>query len=752
MLHEILLSLSGHPSPLFDGAKDRGANGQDSFPLVSPAEAALLQSLGNLSQLHRDVRDYCSVISSSHSSTICRAVATTIASVLLGGFQQKILNVEQSVLLKDAEYVGGYDIVPLSTIVSEFSPWNRRLEWLWEVVQIVQPEGTAQDKRRTSTLRSCSGASIIDHLRSEMQTGYRDIEEMASILVKSAEVAWMRQLSTWILYGKLPAFGAEDFFIKEETEARMRDEDETIFSMHTRLLPRFVSPSTASSVVFVGRTLNHIRSKKLVSATKTGSVAPPELALLSLHLQKLSALSFPIASIELASAVSAIRLSLSQRTLSQILPLSRIVEVLSLLHSFLLLENGEFAMLLIEQADKSIRERQRQGPQSTHVQALGNISVRDGEVAAVLSQTLSELFALRNGDYDDLADEELDLARELLRLSVTKPKQSRPPTPGREADEEATEIKLADTAFDDLLFPNSTTLSITRRAPLDLFLSSKDLSIYSSIHAYLLGIRRAHVHLSSLWKHSSLRRTYPTPWGPPLSNSKHGSRRLEQGRQRENDRTKSMRPIWAASTSAMFLLAELGGYIQGEVVKGAWEHFRCWLNPEESYDTATDAPNHDPETLGIAHRAYLRSISQAMFLADKVFTERLRSFLNNVDYLVALITRLQTVQQNLDLETDEGVVDTFANYAQEEADIMSDLHEARSALQAGVLDVVERLREIDEHRLGGSRAMDQYTMRDSKTYVPRKGSGVDQLLLKLEFGTGVPQRGEIESDEDGEEM
>jgi hypothetical protein len=56
---------------------------------------------------------------------------------------------------------------------------------------------------------------VIDRLRSELQTGYQDVEEAARSLVAVAEVAWLKQVSAWILYGKLPSFGADDFFVQQ---------------------------------------------------------------------------------------------------------------------------------------------------------------------------------------------------------------------------------------------------------------------------------------------------------------------------------------------------------------------------------------------------------------------------------------------------------------------------------------------------------------------------------------------------------
>lgn len=82
------------------------------------------------------------------------------------------------------------------------------MDWLWEILQFMSNDKTA------GGLKWCSGAQIIDRLCKELQTGYSDIEDSAVNLVKVAEMAWLKQVSAWVLYGRLPSFGQDDFFIE----------------------------------------------------------------------------------------------------------------------------------------------------------------------------------------------------------------------------------------------------------------------------------------------------------------------------------------------------------------------------------------------------------------------------------------------------------------------------------------------------------------------------------------------------------
>ncbi|GME34188.1 Spc97/Spc98 family protein [Neofusicoccum parvum] len=486
MLHEILLSLSGHPSSLFDAEKpDSGSPiTPASFPLLSPPEAELLSNIARLAQLHRAIRSHAQTVSSSHPSTICRAVATAITSSHLAKFQQKILDVEARILKQDASIVGAYNIVPLAGVVAEFDEWTRRMEWYWEMACFMLPKESAS-KSKSKDSGACTGAGLIDRLRQEAQTGYPDVEAAALDLSKVAETAWLRQLSAWVLYGRLPTHGMKDFFI-----AQIKGEDSIVdYISDSKLLPKFVSARTASSILFIGRSLDQIRNRGAV---------------------------------------------------------------VFLLSEFV----GYFEGEVVQESWKNFR-RWIVGSESDTEQPSSS-SESDNEEA---------------------------------------PELSRPPTQHR-------------------------------------LRQSQQLS------------------------------------RPPTSTS--------------------LRPSPRAS--------------------------------------------HDPEILASAHRLFLRSLSYSLLLTDLPYTHALRSFLTHVDELVAFIERLRTVQQNLDLERDEGVVDALANYEQEEKDVLLELDRARKRVDSDLRSLVGRLRELDKERVGTGLFGDGETIGG---FEPWKGGGVDRLLMKLDFGASA---------------
>ncbi|KAK0627669.1 gamma-tubulin complex component protein [Immersiella caudata] len=776
MLHEILLSLSGHPSPLFRSAA--GAPGTHGAALaddgiITPSERALLASLAHLGNLHIKLRSFTAQIAVQHASVICRAVAAAVEEIHLAAFQRKVLEVEEGILRKDAGLVGAYDIVPLTAVVGEFGGWTRRMEWLWEVVQFMMggKEG------------GCTGAMVIDRLRGELQTGYRDVEEAARSLVGIAEVAWLKQVSAWILYGKLPSFGADDFFVQRA------EEDEEEYTCANSLLPSFVTPSTAASMLFVGRSLNQIRVKSAEDPSLRGTDH------LFTQLAQLAKLQHPLDSATFARTVTDIRHFLSRTTLQRLLPPAKVLEILQLLRDFFLLRRGEFAMALTQQADDKIRSRWRRAENLAYEKrdGLANVVVKDGEVAAVLARTWSVMGSMQGEHAEE--DEGLELARSLLRLTLHKSRSgSKTPTAARDL------TSIAPTPFRNLLFSVPVVLTLQIPSPLDLFLGQSDLQTYTAINSYLLSLRRAHIRLTDLWKITSLRRHHPAPPAPPYGSTRGGRAKVLLLRQRHTSRSNILRNAWATASATIFFLGETEGYLQTEVVAGLSEGFHQWLtagedeqreeshakppSPKRSSSEEQDEEEddiwlaestssrlsvsekhesdnlssyrhpHDPQTLATAHRCYLRTLTRRLLLTRQSFTDPLYELLAHTDRLVALIHRLHAVWTAADLEADVGVVDAFVDLAREERDVQRDIRDVEGRVKRGIEGLIAELRQLEadgaaawaeEEEDGEGEDDETDVMGETGRYVPRRVGGVDRLLMKLDFGSWFGgQRGDDE--------
>ena len=742
MLHEIVLSLSGHASPLLS---TNAANPSSS--LLSPPEKALLASVTSLSEKYRKIRSAAKKISTESKSSTCQSVATAISSKYLGDFQRKVLEVESGILRKDASSVGAYNIVPLTAVVGEFSEWTRLMDWLLRITQLMMED-------------RCTGSRLINKLNKQLQTGYTDIEEAALHLGQVAESAWLRQASCWILYGRLPSYGY-DFFLQE---------DKGRYEINQDLLPHFASPSTARSIMFIGKSLHQIRTK---SETSTSCIS----ALLPKHLQLLSSMQHPITSSSMSNTICAIRRNLSQTALQDLLPLSKIQEVLHIFHDFFLLNRGEFAIALVNEADERMRSRWQRSDNLAYEkrEKLSDVVIKEGEVTAILARTWTSMFGLHGITGED--EDELDMARDMINLSIEKA--------GKSAF-----LTTASTAmFHTTLLSVPTALSLKISSPLDLFLSQKEVEIYSSINAYLLSIRRAHLRLSGLWKITSLRRHHPAPPVPPFGSTPQGGAITGRLRTRAETRSAQMRNVWATSSSALYVLGELAAYFQGEVVTVTWEDFQHWISgteptsasrpstrgskrkiphDEEGSDASMhshDRPapklenTHDPQTLSAAHQRYLLSLRHQLLLTATAFTESLFKLLQKIDLVVALVHRIHAVWTSMDLEADEGVVDAFSDHRKEEYEAGNQLSSATMDVKSGISNLVSILRLIDQDSEGREDALEQlesqiedFVLTDDEKFRPKKAGRVDRLLMKLDFGGWIAPENVADYESSDEEI
>lgn len=566
MLHEILLSLAQGPSPLLCSLSIKATDTDELLQSrLSPAEQALLNSLAqNLGQKHKNIREKASIISTSHPSTVCRALSTAIIATHLAKFRRKILEVESDILEENASVVGAYNVVPLSAIVGAFDGWGRKLEWLWDLVQHVQaPSDTGNSRLTQSCQDPCTAAAAITYLRNATHTGYQDIEEISLDLVKVAETAWLKQVSAWVLYGRHPTHGAADFFITRQAASGNQSGSVDMYTIEDSLIPPFVTKAVAQSILFIGKSLNHIRERQSSTTIVSSKALAPELTLLPIHLAHLSALQYPLNCSNFSAAIGAIRHSLSQNALQKLLPMSKVLEMLHILTDFFLLERGEFAVALLTAADERLLSRNMTDRSKQNLATdLASMTINEGEVSAVLARTWNALSSLQSVDDEDV-DEELDLPRELINLSIKAVGPNSQESRGFTS-------KPAAASFDDILLPSSTTLSLHVPPPLDLFLTPSDVNLYSHMHAYLLAIRNAHLQLSKLYLLSVLRRDHPSPRIPISRNHHDAFDAVARVRAKADKRTKAMRPTWATIGSAAFFLAELGEYFQGEVVKDSW--------------------------------------------------------------------------------------------------------------------------------------------------------------------------------------
>ena len=206
--------------------------------------------------------------------------------------------------------------------------------------------------------------------------------------------------------------------------------------------------------------------------------------------------------------------------------------------------------------------------------------------------------------------------------------------------------------------------------------------------------------------------------------------------------------------------------------------------PTSSSRRPPPLPPHDPQTLAVAHRAYLRALTRRLLLTQQPFADALYVLLVHTDHLVALVHRLQGIWAALDLEADVGVVDAFVDLEREEREVRRDMGRVEARVREGVAGAVAELRVLEadseafENMVGGGggggggdgdgdaeegdgspavelggggcRGVGEGVLGEAQgRYVPRRVGGVDRLLMKLDFGSwfDAGRRGGVASDD-----
>ncbi|QIW99385.1 hypothetical protein AMS68_004903 [Peltaster fructicola] len=694
MLHEILLALAGHPSPLLEGK-------QNAIPglALSASERQLLSTIDTLSRLHRQLKQHLDTIVKKHQSMICRAVATSLQQTHLERFQLKILDVEASILRKDSSTVGAYDIVPLAYIVAQFDEWQRRMAWYYELATFILPVDHEH--------AACSGAALIDRLRIDAQTGFPDIEQAAIELSRVAELSWLKQLASWLTNGTINPHGKDDFFVQREKNS----EDQLIFRQCRDLLPKFVSNATATSMLFIGRSLQQLlQSQAGFDGRASGRIKTD--IVIGTHMKLLRELTLPVVAAQLNHTIAAMRISLSRNVLQDLLPIRTMHVALEALRRYFLLSDSDFATCLIAEAERRLESRWRNMDrlaQMDPLKALQGLSIKDTETGQVLRQTWKVMASTAQ---QDIEDDVLEFAEKHISLTISKKAPSRPATADSAAD---VRLQLSPVAFNDLLFSTPTTLSLQIKAPLDLFLSAFDVGIYTHINAYLLSLRRAQQRLEDLWRRN------PT-------------KRSSAGAMREHN--SSLRKVWASCSAALLLLSEMSAYLIATVTNPSFKHYQDWTgqhelqpvgNTEANGEKDEEKVQKDPETLAAGHRAFLDCLAYALLLTDLGYTKAIRSLLGVVEQVTSVFVRF------LDARAKDGSISVQTDAQLSEQDkLQGELNKACLKLDTERRNVVARLRDLHQQRVGPDRYL-ATSKRYTGGYEPLKVGGLDHLLMKLEY-------------------
>lgn len=450
MLHELLLVLSAHDSSIFKPWPPPPSNPEtiildNTFDNIHPSERAALNNLAHLSFLHKSLQQAVSKLIQSHSSVVVRAIVSGVRDKV-HHFQKAVEEIETMILTRDDSVVGAFDIVPLARLTTLLGDWDRIIGYLYKFV--------------SGITRDSTGAHVLNQLHRDKQTGYPDIEEIVIKLIAAGEEAWLRQVTSWVLYGRIPQLGQSDFFIHPSTDPNVSALDENAFIIEWSLWPDNLPRETASSILFIGRALARIQMQSPGYQSTTQQI-------LKSHLDLLTTVIFPINPSLFAKVITSIRLSLSSSVLSDLLPLNTIIRLLHRFRQDFLLGHGSLMTTLLSVTEDYL---------TRHADHDGG-TIKEAEINNLLTKSWSIISRLENIDEHDPEQEAYEKS---LKLCLVK---------ARDTDEE----------FDAFLVGERVQLRYEITWPLDLFLSRGDGVVYNRIFNFLLAMKRAQGRLTSLW-------------------------------------------------------------------------------------------------------------------------------------------------------------------------------------------------------------------------------------------------------------
>lgn len=722
MLHEILLSLSGIPSPIFEdiNLNDKQVDSRNgSFtPYISEPEREMLKILASIADLQSKVKEKSISLSTSQYSPICRAISTSIRTTHLQAFTNKVLEVESAILRNDAAYVGAYRSVPLSTLLTEFQPWSRPLRWLSKTLEFL--------------LTGCSTGKVFSYLDRECQTGYSDLKDIATALLVIAEQAWINCMMPWLLFGELPRTGNNSFMV--QISGSDGDGEYEVDRDHT---PYFVSDDAADSILAVGKAISQIRSRKWQQAG-TGSLTDSLSQLQPFVLQKVESLSYPITINDLDQVVESVNNRLSETTLAQFLPADMIIDLLHIAKQFLLLQDNDFTATLIKQTSQHL-QLQTATSVPRPVRKLGRLEdfkVSETELSTMLSNTWSEL--LVNVPDDRVWRD----AMAWIRLTSEIP---------------SAPINIL------LPTPAGLRLYLPPESPLQMFMSVTDIKKYAEISAYLASLQCAKMRIVDLWSKPDLRRRTRT--------TKSKQRSSKAIRETEDQRLRLVRPHWVCASQIILLLSELIAYLHGEVIESSWSEFQSWLGEQrdsrpsssryssrpatassKAYTTSiadrepaslrastkSTSRRNDPRVLARAHRAFLDTLYQMLLISNKAYISILRDLLNSVTHLTALFHRVQVIWEGLDHQQDRQMGSVFSDFSKEERELLGEMDRSRTNITDIIHDLISSIREAEKKRditdLGSG--LSEVSLQDRGEFKPWTARSLDRLLMKLDSMAG----------------
>lgn len=485
-LQEVLLLLAGYESEIYvlsPGGHDLEL--EQRVPGIDEPERVLLNRFAHLAYVHKCIRRDLAEVRARRGSLLVLAVVVAIEQQLRT-FVSLVIDSENRILQKDAELVLG-NTVGLTKLYAAFIPSAKVLDHLQGVA--AQLARVSDKQRRTSPSR------LVESLQAGVLTGYKGLQRIASDLLAAAEGVYQKSIESWCLYGTLYSEYENDFFVQSDLQSPGN------YIFVPEHCPHYIEYEVAQLIFDVGLLVAQLHKE-----VPLYTYASEEAEHLQKHVKILATIRSPLTSEVIFSAVTSLNRSLSAHLLTKILPMTHTIDLLHLLRSYYLVENGYFALELIERAENDFRTTRRD---------MGHL--KNSVVQAVLAQTISKTSQSHEAEDEMAVIDGTSLSMKVLREEDLK---------------------------DDIsLFPFLLGVPIEMKLdlqwPLTILITEVDIKIYATIFNYLISIKRSEHLLHNLWR----------------------------GRRQEIQISRIARATWSTAFRALFFLQSLSEYYHASVIK-----------------------------------------------------------------------------------------------------------------------------------------------------------------------------------------
>ncbi|CAG8511446.1 6042_t:CDS:2 [Funneliformis caledonium] len=628
MLHELLLTLSGLSGDLFVPYPSEPETATTykippEFPFLHEAEKSSLERLAALGFYYRKLTNFLdkqrgrnennenhgsvglqkdnetSLKSTPHGSFI-HALCNAINEVL-ADFHKTIIESEIRILNKE-DNMGG--VVPISQLVSAFSEYYIILPHLSQLILDVENNPVKY-----------FGCRILNLIIDKCNTGVPELREIMLKLLHACHEVMFKHITSWMVYGQLvDPFG--EFFIKDRTLQYNPIEIQEQFSQtkwHRRFIldESFISNNlpndVAKSILFVGKAIATVRNS--TKPYEKHSKFPDKLA--SLHLQYLLELSSrPIFhQIELENIVNIIRNNVAQWLWQVVLTGDKVVECLEAFKNYFLLGQGDFATSLVEQFEK-----------------LSTSRLTSKRIPLIKEQEMNSL--LVRASVGTLAEKDLSFEKFRFKIPNTNEQQS----------------SNAISMFDDILIGVPLRFEYDIGWPLDLFVTSEDLSKYGDIFSFLISLRRTQFKLQKVWAR--------------LAANVKKERNYKFSKRNKN----VMIMPWNVRASMMFFVDCLWAHVQMDIIESNFQKLVHRITISSAHHqrqrsssiTEQSPPSNelerlrDFEDIRLGHASYIGELLRGCLLESRVCTESIRTTLKIVDKFCILLDGTIDIEEKLE--------------------------------------------------------------------------------------------------------